>query len=91
MVLSAADSWIDVKGNGWTISANRGINSVKDGFQTHKIVSGWGTDNRFSNNTLTVNGPGFGINLTPSLSNIVDCNNTVSGSGKGLSNIRCTN
>jgi parallel beta-helix repeat protein len=90
MVRSGADSWIDVKGNGWTISSNRGVNSVNDGFQTHEIVSGWGTGNRFSNNTLTVDGPGFGIHLTPTLNNTVDCSNTVSGAAQGLSNIDCT-
>ena len=91
MVQSAADSWIDVKGDGWTISSNRGVNSVNDGFQTHEIVSGWGTGNRFTNNTLSVNGPGFGIDLTPALGNTVSCSNTVSGAAKGLSNIPCTN
>lgn len=91
MVRSSADSWIDVKGNDWTISSNRGVNSVNDGFQTHEIVSGWGTGNRFTNNTLTVSGPGFGIDLTPALGNAVSCSNTVSGAAKGLSNIPCTN
>ncbi|MBC7596432.1 MAG: right-handed parallel beta-helix repeat-containing protein [Kineosporiaceae bacterium] len=90
MVQSGADSWIDVKGDGWTISSNRGVNSVNDGFQTHEIVSGWGTGNRFSNNTLAVDGPGFGIHLTPSLDNTVDCSNSVSGAAQGLSNIACT-
>ena len=90
MVPSASDSWIDVKGNRWNISANRGVNSVEEGFETHEIVPGWGAGNRFSNNTLAMNGSGFGIQLNPSLGNIVDCSNTVSGAAQGLSNISCT-
>lgn len=91
MARATADSWIDVKGDGWSITFNHGVNSVNDGFQTHRILPGWGTDNHFSNNTLAVNGPGYGIHLTPVLGNTVACSNTVSGAAKGLSNIACTN
>ena len=87
---SGADSWVDVKGNNWTISGNHGVTSVNDGFQTHQILNGWGTNNVFSNNTADVNGPGFGFHLTPALANVVECNNKVSGAAKGLSNIKCS-
>lgn len=43
------DSWVDVKGNGWLIEENSGANSTQDGFQTHEILDGWGTDNVFRN------------------------------------------
>ncbi len=90
MVQSGADSWIDVKGNDWTIDHNHGVNSVNDGFQTHQILDGWGTRNHFTNNLLDVNGPGYGINLTPVLGNTVSCSNIVTGAARGLSNIACT-
>jgi parallel beta-helix repeat protein len=89
--MTGADSWVDVKGNGWTIDDNRGVNSPNDGFQTHQILDGWGTDNVFSNNTAAVNGPGYGIASRPALGNIVECNNTVTGAASGVSNIPCTN
>jgi parallel beta-helix repeat protein len=88
--MTGADSWVDVKGNGWTIDDNRGVNSPNDGFQTHQILDGWGTNNVFSNNTAAVNGPGYGIASRPALDNIVECNNTVTGAASGTSNITCT-
>jgi len=30
--MTAADSWVDVKGNGWTIAENTGNGGVVDGF-----------------------------------------------------------
>ncbi len=41
--MTAADSWVDVKGNDWPIEDNIGKDSVNDGFQTHQILAGWGT------------------------------------------------
>jgi parallel beta-helix repeat protein len=88
--MTAADSWVDVKGNGWLIQDNIGRNSVNDGFQTHQILNGWGADNVFAGNTADVAGPGFGIHITKPLGNVVRCDNTVAGAGRGLSNIACT-
>jgi parallel beta-helix repeat protein len=85
-----ADSWVDVKGDGWVISGNTGTNSPNDGFQTHQIVKGMGTDNVFSNNVAHVNGPGYGFSLTPVLGNIVECNNTVTGAASGTANVSCS-
>jgi nitrous oxidase accessory protein NosD len=87
--LTGADSWVDVKGNNWTIADNTGTDSPADGFQTHQIVKGWGTANIFSGNKSAVNGPGFAIHLAPVENNIVRCSNTEAGAGKGLSNIAC--
>lgn len=84
-----ADSWVDVKGNGWLIDGNRGRNSPQDGFQTHEILDGWGTDNTFRGNVADVNGPGFGFSLTPVRGNVVTCDNTASGAAEGLSNVSC--
>lgn len=90
IVEDGADSWVDVKGNGWTIEGNAGVDSPLDGFQTHEILDGWGTDNVFRNNTADVNGPGFGYSLTPVRDNVVDCTNQASQAGEGLSNEACT-
>jgi hypothetical protein len=85
-----ADSWVDVKGNGWVIEGNTGTNSPLDGFQTHEIGNGgYGTDNVFRNNTANVNGPGFGFSLTPVRDNIVTCDNTVADAGEGFANVDC--
>lgn len=84
-----ADSWVDVKGNGWLIESNVGQNSPRDGFQTHEIVDGWGTQNVFRANTAKVNGPGFGFSLTPVRGNVVECSNTASNAGEGMSNVPC--
>ncbi len=89
LVAATADSWVDVKGNNWRIIENTGRTSPKDGFQTHEIVDGWGTDNHFAGNAARVDGPGYGIALTPVLDNTVACSNTAFGAAKGLSNVPC--
>ena len=86
----AATGWVNVKGNGYLIEGNTGRDSDKDGFQTHQILPGWGTDNTFADNTAIVNGPGFGFHLTPVLGNKVACSNKEQGAAKGLSNIPCS-
>jgi hypothetical protein len=83
------DSWVDVKGNGWLIKANTGRNSNADGFQTHKILDGWGTGNIFESNVAEVNGPGFGFYLAPVNGNVVRCDNRVTGAAKGFANVTC--
>lgn len=88
--MTEADSWVDVKGKGWRIEGNAGRNSPQDGFQTHEIMDGWGTENVFHNNVAEVNGPGLGYSLKPARDNVVDCSNTASEAGQGLSNIACT-
>lgn len=84
-----ADSWVDVKGNNWTIEGNTGRNSKQDGFQTHEVVDGWGTGNVFTGNIAEVNGPGFGFNFTPVRNNRATCDNKVTGAAKGFSNVPC--
>jgi parallel beta-helix repeat protein len=89
MVEDGGDSWVDVKGNSWTITGNHGVHSINDGFQTHQILDGWGTDNVFSDNVAAVDGPGYGFSLTPVLGNKVQCNNTVTGAAQGTANVSC--
>ena len=89
--MSGATAWINVKGNAWTVDGNDGRNSPKDGFQTHNILQQWGDNNIFTHNTGTVNGPGYGIAMTPPMNNIIACSNTLTGAQKGTSNIPCSN
>jgi hypothetical protein len=86
---SHADSWVDVKGNGWVIEGNVGRNAREDGFQTHEVVKGWGTDNTFRANTAEVNGSGWGFHFAPANGNKVSCDNKVTGAAKGLANVAC--
>lgn len=62
---NSGDSWVDVKGNGYTLNANKGsrLNRVEKAkedqaaaFQTHSLVTGWGNNNTFSNNVVDVSG-----------------------------------
>jgi len=86
---SHADSWVDVKGNGWLIKGNTGRNSREDGFQTHEVVDGWGSGNVFTANVAEVNGPGWGFHFAPVNDNKVTCDNRVTGAAKGLANVDC--
>ncbi|WP_329089402.1 right-handed parallel beta-helix repeat-containing protein [Streptosporangium sp. NBC_01469] len=73
------DSWVDVKGNGYLIQGNTGSNTNADGFQTHKIVNGWGTGNVFRANIINLgNSGGIGINDTAG-GNTIACDNKVTG------------
>jgi hypothetical protein len=85
-----ADSWIDVKGTGWTITGNTGTHAEEDGIQTHEITDGSGSANLFTANVLQVDGPGFGINLVSGEGNVVACDNEAIGAGAGLANVACT-
>ena len=59
--MDEADSWVDVKGNGWLIEGNTGTAAPEDGFQTHQILDGWGTGNVFRHNTAKMSGSGVGF------------------------------
>lgn len=87
-----ADSWVDVKGNGYRIEGNVGRHALVDGFQTHVQLDGWGRDNVFRGNQLTVGAGGYGINVhraDTSTGNVVGCDNVVIGAGRGSANLRC--
>jgi hypothetical protein len=89
--MTAADSWIDVKGNGWLVEGNTGRDSPEDGIQTHVVYQGWGRANEFRANRLVVDGPGYGIYIHEEerSGNVVRCSNVVTGARKGLSNVAC--
>jgi hypothetical protein len=98
-----ADSWVDVKGNGWLIQANRGTSSrgtrVRSGFEVNLQAPGWGTGNTFDLNTADVSGDGdgegYGYELRrptddPAAGNRVLCTNTATGAAQGLTNTTCS-
>ncbi|WP_250284737.1 right-handed parallel beta-helix repeat-containing protein [Frankia sp. CiP1_Cm_nod2] len=92
--LTEADSWIDLKGNGWTVVDNtgQGGGNIKDGIQTHVESDGWGRRNIIRNNALTVNGGGFGVYIHDGdrTQNVVGCDNRVQGASRGFSNVKCS-
>ena len=88
-----SDSWVDVKGNAWTIEGNTGTAAPEDGFQVHEVVDGWGQDNVFTANSGTVAGGGFAVNVagprTIRETTTVACDNEVEGADSGVSNVDC--
>lgn len=89
-----ADSWIDVKGNGYNLHDNTGVNTLQDGFQVHVVVDGWGRDNYFIRNIAGVDAPGYGFyiqaNGTDAHGNVVCADNGAIGAGSGIANIALT-
>jgi hypothetical protein len=88
VVPDGADSWVDVKGNGWLIEGNRGTGAPIDGFQVHVKAPGWGRGNRFVGNVGQLNGSGYGIN-DKGTDTVVTCDNDLRATGKGKANVRC--
>lgn len=86
--MTAADSWVDAKGNDAVITGNTGTHAPRDGFQTHIIVTGWGQGNRFTGNNAKVSGPGYGFRIDGP-DNFVGCDNVVTGAKSGIANVPC--
>ena len=89
---TAADSWVDVKGNDWTVQGNTGRNAVKDGFQTHRILDGAGDANTFRANVALDSGSGVDVYVhKPKLTrNTVLCDNRGPGDRPATSNVPCS-
>jgi len=84
-----ADSWVDVKGNGYTIENNYGHGAYTDAFQVHVALAGWGTGNQFRQNGNLTGVPGYEVNVqSTAAGTVVAC--AASGAGGGLSNIPCS-
>jgi hypothetical protein len=91
MVASAATSWVNVKGNDWLVTGNKGTDSDKDGFSVHQVYPGWGYGNVFRDNQADVNGPGYGVYVqSRHLNTVVACSNSATGAELGLSNLACS-
>jgi len=94
---NSADSWMDIKGNGYLIEGNTGYNPegsmLRDGFQVNVAFPGWGNGNLFIKNDCTINAGGYGILVKLKSSNgeakdnRVFESNRVKGAGQGLTNI----
>ncbi|AKU16561.1 hypothetical protein VV02_12980 [Luteipulveratus mongoliensis] len=86
-----ADSWLDVKGNGYQIIDNRGSHALLDGFQVHEAVDSWGSDNFFARNNADVGADGYGFDVDgDDRGNIVCADNTVTNAGSGAANVDLT-
>ena len=86
---NSADSWVDVKGNGYTVTGNSGSTTKLDALQVHNVLDGWGRDNAFSGNTVLGGVPGYEVWIqSGGLGNTVRCQ--ASAAGRGLANIPCT-
>jgi hypothetical protein len=87
---NSADSWMDVKGNGWRIEDNAGVDTLLDGFQVHARVAGWGNDNVFSGNVAEIRSDGYAFMIDEDThGNEVACDNEVIGGLLGLANVAC--
>jgi Right handed beta helix region len=89
--LTAADSWVDIKGNAWRVQANRGTRGPRHGFQVHVEAPGWGRGNVIVGNAGDLGADGeYGVRVDKEArGTVVGCDNRVSGAGKGLANIPC--
>jgi hypothetical protein len=98
---NSADSWIDVKGNGYLIENNIGNNTqpslLKDGYQVNCAFNGWGCYNEFKNNICNVNTAGFGFEIRlksskgEAVGNKVYTTNKVINAASGVANIPLNN
>ncbi|NTW41850.1 MAG: hypothetical protein HGA44_18545 [Cellulomonadaceae bacterium] len=88
---NSADSWVDVKGNGWLVSGNTGTHALLDGFQTHVLLTGWGEGNTFIGNHATVSSAGYGFRFqnASTTHNVLRCDNVVVGAALGTANQAC--
>jgi hypothetical protein len=88
---NSADSWVDVKGNGWLVTGNTGAHALLDGFQTHVLAPGWGERNVFTADTADVGSSGYGFRFqnASSTRNVLGCDNVVTRAQLGLANQAC--
>lgn len=77
-VTGDTDSVVDVKGNGWLVADNVVTNAPLDGFQTHELLEGWGTANRFQANVVRSarQSGGYVVAARPALDNVIACTNS---------------
>jgi hypothetical protein len=85
---NSADSFIDLKGNNYTVSGNVGSGTRLDAIQVHTVLAGWGNGHRIAGNGVTGGVPGYEAWVqTTSVGTSVSCK--TSAAGRGLSNIGC--
>ncbi|WP_420125796.1 hypothetical protein [Longimicrobium sp.] len=84
------DSWVEIKGNGYTVSGNTGAVSIRDGFQSYQVLAGWGYNNTFAGNVADVQASGYGFRVDNGMGHVVRCDNQVTNAGTGYANVACT-
>jgi hypothetical protein len=84
------DSWVEIKGNAWTVRGNTGSLAIRDGFQAYQVYAGWGLNNTFESNVADVQGPGYGFRVETGKGHVVRCNNQVTNAAAGFANVACT-
>lgn len=88
---TAAESWVNVKGNRWRLVDNTGTHAPRDGVQVHVVVAGWGRDAFLMGNDFAVNAAGYGVRVDRrNQGAVVACDNVVTGASAGLSNVACS-
>jgi len=87
--LNSADSWIDLKGNDYTVSGNSGARTLRDAIQVHDVLDGWGRGNSISGTTVTGGVPGHEVWVqSAALGTLVACKS--SSAAAGLTNLACS-
>lgn len=88
MVASAAQSWVDIKGNSWVVRHNSGRNSARNGFSVTLAVPGWGNKNVFLDNHANVNATGYGFKIARGvIGDVVYSSNVVQNARAGDCNV----
>lgn len=92
---NSAVAWVDVKGNGYRVDDNTGIDAYQQGIIVEQLYAGFGCGNTFAGNSLDLgSAPGYGFDVKDqsacgSNPNTVYASNSVSG-GAGVSTIPIT-
>ena len=86
---NSADSWVDVKGDGYLVTANSGTGTKLDAFQVH-VISGWGRGNAFRDNTVLGGVPGYEVWVQKgAVGTVVACRTAGTRAAAGLTNGAC--
>jgi hypothetical protein len=86
--MTAAYSWVDVKGNSWRVADNTGRHSRRDGFSDNCAVVGWGNGNLFAQNRAYVYSTGYGFRIASRTLHVrVSTSNLVRSAASGAANV----
>jgi hypothetical protein len=92
-------AWLDIQGSDSVVTGNVGVNPPFGDAVTHGVfvyapssVPGSGSRNVFRGNDFAVNGSGYGFKIggANAATNVVGCDNAVTGAGSGFSDRPCT-
>ena len=87
---NSADSWVDVKGDGYLVTANSGTGTKLDAFQVH-VISGWGRGNSFRDNSVLGGVPGYEVWVQKgAVGTVVVCRTAGTRAAAGLTNGACS-